>query len=85
MIAILASNKARLSFWRRRLQFATKKGFPCLLARVMRKSIKTLRRQTPAKKISPRLRRRKLVKARVNNAKLARNIGFRFRGGKVCW
>jgi len=48
----------------------------------MRKRIKTLRRQAPAKKISPRLRRRKLVKARVNNAKLARNIGFRFRGVK---
>lgn len=79
LIAMLARRKANVCVKNICLSFAKKKDFSFFLIPVIMRRINKLRRKIPMKNITPRLKRRKLVKTQVNSAKLARNIGFWFR------
>lgn len=73
---MLARRKANVCVKNICLSFAKKKDFSFFLIPVIMRRINKLRRKIPMKNITPRLKRRKLVKTQVNSAKLARNIGF---------
>ena len=85
LITKLVIRKADVCVKMIRLSFVKKKDFSFFWVFVISKRMSRLRNKIPIKNNIPRLKRRKLVKARVNNAKLARNIGFRFRKVKYLY
>ena len=85
LITKLVIRKADVCVKMIRLSFAKKKDFSFFWVFVISKRMSRLRKKIPIKNNIPRLKRRKLVKARVNNAKLARNIVFRFRKVKYLY